>query len=61
MSGDENIWTIAKIEGSLCEASKNLDKLSSSTGNQEALKQAAIEELQDFQTETLHALRILFE
>ena len=61
MNGDENIFTVSKVEGLLCEASRNLDKLDPNNNRQETIKQTAIEELNDFQTETLHALRILYE
>lgn len=60
MSG-ENIMHIEVIENLLSEAGKNLDKLRTNNNNQETMKQAAIEELHEYQTETLHSLRILFE
>ena len=57
----ENVMAISKIEGSLIEAGKNLSKLKSENTNQEAMLLAAIDELNEYQTETIHALRILFE
>lgn len=57
----ENTMTISTIEGSLIEASKNLHKLKPVGLQQETIKLTAIEEIHDFQTETIHALKILFE
>ena len=60
-NGNENIFTVSKVEGLLIEASKDLDKLIAKNNRQETMKQAAVEELHEYQTETLHALRILYE
>jgi hypothetical protein len=57
----ENIMTISKVEGSLIEASKNLHRLIPTNSQQQDMRQAAIEELKEYQTETIHSLRILFE
>ena len=52
---------VSKIEGLLNEASKVMATLKPEQSNQTAMKEAAAEELMDFQLESLHALRILFE
>lgn len=58
---NENIMIVSKIEGLLNEAAKNFPQLKSENSNQEAMVVAAIDELNEYQTETIHALRILFE
>ena len=57
----ENIMAIAKVEGLLGEASKFLHELIPVGLTQETMTEAAIEELQDYLTDTLHDLRLLFE
>ena len=61
MNGNENIVNVETIENLLCSASAHNELIHPNNMKVQTLKEQLAEEINDIQTGTLHALRILCE